>query len=131
MRPGTFGWADKAPGLVPPGRHAFVVLKRHLNDNLSIGYITHSSDLSSVWVPLPQKVYPSVFPPLSSSTSGIHVTCTNRDQGLRTAMFEPVYPDRFKIHGQTIIATDLRMMDAKQWKILFNSMLVYVPSLAA
>ncbi len=58
-------------------------------------------------------------------------TCTNRDQGLRTVVFDRQRPARFEFGGQEMMATDLRQMDAWQWKILFNTVLLHDRTIAA
>ncbi len=58
---GTIAWATMAPGFKPPGPHPVLVVQAFPNGNLGLAFITHSSDLLRVGLPLRRSDCPSAF----------------------------------------------------------------------
>ena len=120
--PGVIAWAEPCPGLRPPTRHPIVLAQRYPTGALGVLYISHSSDLVGVSLPLTPELVPSAFAPTGPLSSPRSAVLLRDAAGCRLMIHAvPIALDRLQVGTAVVtLSRGLRLPDP-EWQRLSHA----------
>ena len=118
--PGTIGWASAAPGFNPPGPHPLLIVQAFPNDNVGVAFVTHSTDLLRVGLPLRRSELPSAFRESGGPLRDEDGVLALVDDRGRTciAVAEPVGANCLRIGTSEVTLTRVALLPDGEWQPL-------------